>query len=134
MPTGETVNAERGHGWLAGQADDIGWSNTLGCYEGLRLLARRRRRSPWGNYGLVLLSGASSADQQAAETFFAVRAYPNPRLLRAWARRPGGPTSSPTRAWRGPKTIGGAGSIGTEQRGLSLSVSAQTQRPPGMAS
>jgi len=27
----------RGEGWLAGFAD-IGWSNSLGCYEGFRLL------------------------------------------------------------------------------------------------
>ena len=35
MPVGDAKR--RGEGWLAGFAD-IGWSNSLGCYEGFRLL------------------------------------------------------------------------------------------------
>jgi hypothetical protein len=69
----------RGAGRLAGYAD-IGWSNTLGWYEGFRLLAAVNPRGVIT--GFFCFSAASSADQeQAAETFFAVmRACPNPRL------------------------------------------------------
>jgi len=74
MPTRECKR--RGHGWLAGQAD-IGWSNSLGWYEGFRLLAAVDSRGVITGF---CFSAASNADQQAAETFFAVRAYPNPRL------------------------------------------------------
>jgi hypothetical protein len=66
----------RGHGWLAGDAD-IGWSNSLGWYEGFSLLAAVDAS------GIVTgfcFGAASTADQQMAETFFAVRARPNPRL------------------------------------------------------
>jgi hypothetical protein len=75
MPTRDCKR--RGHGWLAGQAD-IGWSNSLGWYEGFRLLAAV---DPRGVITGFCFSAASSADQQAAETFFAVRACPNPRLI-----------------------------------------------------
>jgi len=67
----------RGAGWLAGYAD-IGWSNSLGWYEGFRLLAAV---DPRGVITGFCFSAASSAEQQAAETFFAGRACPNPRLL-----------------------------------------------------
>jgi hypothetical protein len=67
----------RGAGWLAGYAD-IGWSNSLGWYEGFRLLAAV---APSGVITGFCFSAASSADQQSAETFFAVRATPNPRLI-----------------------------------------------------
>jgi hypothetical protein len=67
----------RGAGWLAGQAD-IGWSNSLGWYEGFRLLAAV---DPRGVITGFCFCAASGTDQQAAETFFAVRASPNPRLL-----------------------------------------------------
>jgi hypothetical protein len=67
----------RGAGWLAGYAD-IGWSNSLGWYEGFRLLAAV---APSGAITGFCFCAASAADQQAAETFFAVRAAPNPRLL-----------------------------------------------------
>jgi hypothetical protein len=66
----------RGAGWLAGQAD-IGWSNSLGWYEGFRLLAAV---DPTGVITGFCFGAASTADQQMAETFFAVRAKPNPRL------------------------------------------------------
>jgi hypothetical protein len=66
----------RGAGWLAGYAD-IGWSNSLGWYEGFRLLAAV---NPNGVITGFCFSAASSTDQQAAETFFALRASPNRRL------------------------------------------------------
>jgi hypothetical protein len=66
----------RGHGWLAGYAD-IGWSNSLGWYEGFSLLTAV---DPSGVITGFCFGAASTADQQMAETFFAVRACPNPRL------------------------------------------------------
>jgi hypothetical protein len=67
----------RGHGWLAGQAD-IGWSNSIGWYEGFSLLAAIE---PSGIITGFCFGCASTADQPLAETFFAVRATPNPRLI-----------------------------------------------------
>jgi hypothetical protein len=66
----------RGHGWLAGQAD-IGWSNSIGWYEGFSLLAAIE---PSGIITGFCFGSASTADQPLAETFFALRANPNPRL------------------------------------------------------
>jgi hypothetical protein len=66
----------RGHGWLAGQAD-IGWSNPIGWYEGFSLLAAV---GPSGVITGFCFGSASTADQPLAETFFAVRAAPDPRL------------------------------------------------------
>jgi hypothetical protein len=66
----------RGYGWLAGYAD-IGWSNSLGWYEGFRLLAAV---DPTGFITCFCFGAASTADRPLAETFFAVRAYPNPRV------------------------------------------------------
>ncbi len=66
-----------GAGWLAGYAD-IGRSNTLGWYEAFRLLAAV---SPSGVITGFCFSAASTADQQIGETFVALRAWPNPRLL-----------------------------------------------------
>ncbi len=67
----------RGHGWLAGYAD-IGWSNSLGWYEGFCLLAAV---DPTGVITGFCFGAASTADQQMAETFFAVRARANPKLI-----------------------------------------------------
>jgi len=67
----------RGHGWLAGYAD-IGWSNSLGWYEGFSLLTAT---DPTGVITGFCFGAASTADQQLAETFFAVRAQPNPKLI-----------------------------------------------------
>ena len=67
----------RGHGWLAGQAD-IGWSNSLGWYEGFSLL------TAVDSSGVITgfcFGAASTSDQQLAESFFATRAHPNPRLV-----------------------------------------------------
>jgi len=66
----------RGHGWLAGRAD-IGWSNSLGWYEGFSLLTAVE---PSGVITGFCFGAASTADQPLAETFFAIRAQPNPRL------------------------------------------------------
>src|ERR671912_96977 len=60
----------RGHGWLAGQAD-IGWSNSIGWYEGFSLLVAIE---PSGIITGYCFSAASSADQSMAESFFALRA------------------------------------------------------------
>src|SRR3954465_2274910 len=66
----------RGVGWLVGYAD-IGWSNSLGWYEGFRLLTAVDPTGVITGFGFC---AASTAEQQAAETFFAARARPNPRL------------------------------------------------------
>lgn len=66
----------RGAGWLAGYAD-IGWSNSLGWYEGFRLLTSV---APSGVITGFCFGAASTADQQIGETFFAVRNWPNQRL------------------------------------------------------
>jgi hypothetical protein len=66
----------RGHGWLAGRAD-IGWSNSLGWYEGFCLLTAT---DPTGVITGFCFGTASTADQPLAETFFDLRANPNPRL------------------------------------------------------
>ena len=67
----------RGHGWLAGRAD-IGWSNSLGWYEGFSLLTAV---DPTGVITGFCFGAASTAEQQLAETFFALRARPNERLI-----------------------------------------------------
>ena len=69
----------RGAGWLAGYAD-IGWSNSLGWYEGFSLLTAV---DPSGVITGFCFGAASTTDQQMGETFFAVRAQPNPRLRNA---------------------------------------------------
>jgi hypothetical protein len=65
----------RGAGWLAGYAD-IGWSNSLGWYEGFRLLIAVNPTGVITGFGFA---GASTKDQPLAETFFALRREPNPR-------------------------------------------------------
>lgn len=69
----------RGNGWLAGDAD-IGWSNSIGWYEGFSLLISVE---PSGLITGFCFAPASTADQPLAETFFAVRAHPTPRLSSA---------------------------------------------------
>jgi len=66
----------RGAGWLAGLSD-IGWSNSLGWYEGFRLLVATDPTGVITGFGF---SAASATDRQVAETFFAIRHRPNPRL------------------------------------------------------
>lgn len=67
----------RGAGWLPGLAD-IGWSNRLGWYEGFHLLLAV---SPDGTITGFGFGPASAKDQPLAESFFALRRHPNPRLL-----------------------------------------------------
>jgi len=71
----------RGPGWLAGRAD-IGWSNSLGWYEGFSLLTAV---DPTGVITGFCFAAASTADQQLAEIFFALRARANQRLITVWA-------------------------------------------------
>jgi hypothetical protein len=66
----------RDEGWLAGYAD-IGWSNRLGWYEGFCLLVAA---DPTGIITGFGFGPASTKDQQLAETFFALRHRPDPRL------------------------------------------------------
>ena len=61
---------------MAGEAD-IGWSNTIGWYEGFSLLTAT---DPTGIITGFCFSAASTADQSMTEIFFALRAHPNPRL------------------------------------------------------
>jgi hypothetical protein len=66
----------RGAGWLAGYAD-IGWSNSLGWYEGFCLLVAVNPAGAITGFGFA---SASTKDQPLAESFFALRARPDPRL------------------------------------------------------
>src|SRR2546429_9835726 len=66
----------RGTGWLAGQAD-IGWSNRIGWYEGFHLLTSITPTGVITGFGFA---AASCNDHSLAETFFAVRHAPTPRL------------------------------------------------------
>lgn len=67
----------RGVGWLPGLAD-IGRSNRLGWYEGFHLLMAVNPAGVITGFGF---GSASAKDQPLAETFFALRRWPNPRLL-----------------------------------------------------
>ncbi|TMC94856.1 MAG: IS982 family transposase, partial [Chloroflexi bacterium] len=66
----------RGTGWLAGQAD-IGWSNRIGWYEGFHLLTSITPTGVITGFGFA---PASCNDHTLAETFFAARQHPSPRL------------------------------------------------------
>ena len=66
----------RGEGWLTGEAD-IGKSNRLGWYEGLKLLLSSTSEGIITGFGLA---PASAKDQPMAETFFFLRANPDPRI------------------------------------------------------
>jgi hypothetical protein len=66
----------RGLGWLPGLAD-IGWSNRLGWYEGFHVLTAVNPIGVITGFGFA---SASTKDQPLAETFFALRAFPDPRL------------------------------------------------------
>ena len=66
----------RGRGWLAGLTD-IGWSNRLGWFEGFRLLIAVNPAGVITGFGF---GTGSSKDQSLAETFFAARHRPHPRL------------------------------------------------------
>jgi len=66
----------RGRGWLAGQAD-LGWSNRLGWYAGFSVLLANTAQGAITGFGL---GPASTNDRRLAETFFAARQCPHPRL------------------------------------------------------
>jgi hypothetical protein len=66
----------RGLGWLPGLAD-IGWSNRLGWYEGFDVLLSVNPLGAITGFGF---GSASTKDQPLAETFFALRAWPDPCL------------------------------------------------------
>jgi hypothetical protein len=97
----------RGEGWLTGRAD-IGWSNSLGWYEGFRLLVATDRTGVVTGFGFC---AASVADQQLAESFFAIRHRANPRMLSVGSAFSGAYVAY-SRALRAKRTIG-AGSIAT---------------------
>ncbi len=71
----------RGSGGLAGPADS-GWSNRIGWYEGFHLLTSI---TPTGGITGFGFAAASCNDHPLAETFFAVRRQPTPRLPSAGA-------------------------------------------------
>ena len=72
-----TRNSKRGGSrWLAGQAN-IGWCNKLGWYQGFHLLMAV---NPQGVITRFAFGSASTADQYLAETSFALRHQPHPRL------------------------------------------------------
>jgi hypothetical protein len=66
----------RGNGWLPGMAD-YGKSNRLGFYQGFHLLLSV---TPIGVITGFGFGPASTKDSTLAETFFAARAQPHPRL------------------------------------------------------
>jgi hypothetical protein len=66
----------RGTGWLAGQAA-IGWSNRIGWYEGFHLLTSITPTGVITGFGFA---AGSCNDHRLAETFFAARQWPSPRL------------------------------------------------------
>jgi len=69
----------RGRGWLPGLAD-VGWSNRLGWYEGFHLLVATDPAGVVTGWGC---GPASANDRALAETLFAQRAAPAPRLASA---------------------------------------------------
>jgi hypothetical protein len=74
----------RGHGWLAGNAD-IGWSNSIGCYEGFSLLTSV---DPTGVISGFCFGAASTADQQMAETPSSPQEPIPTKGSSAWVRLP----------------------------------------------
>ena len=89
----------RGAGWLAGQTD-IGWSNSIGWYEGFHL---HTSVNPQGVITGFCFAPASTKDQVLAEHLFAFRHQPQAYQL-GWAssgilhRRQGLPGKSPSSA------------------------------------
>lgn len=73
-----------GEGWLPGQAN-VGWSNRLGWYEGFYLLSSVTPEGVLSGFGF---GPASTKDQTMAETFFAARAQPQPRLASVGSSQP----------------------------------------------
>jgi len=67
----------RGTGWLPGEAD-LGQSNRLGWYEGFKMPLAVTPEGVITGFGLA---PASAKEQPIAETFFYLRAHPNPRFI-----------------------------------------------------
>lgn len=66
----------RGSGWLPGTVA-IGWSSSLGWYEGFALLAAVTPAGAVAGYGVA---AANVKEQRQAETFLAARRRPHPAL------------------------------------------------------
>ena len=66
----------RGSGWLPGLSE-IGWSNRIGWYEGMRLLSCVNPSGIITGFGFA---PANVQDRPLAETFFALRHTPHPAL------------------------------------------------------
>ncbi len=98
----------RGEGWLAGSAD-IGWSNSLGWYEGFRLLVATDPTGVLTGFGFC---AASIADQQVALRPSSPCGIDRTLGCRAWNRLSPREPTWPTRVSRAKETIG-AGSIPT---------------------
>jgi hypothetical protein len=126
MPVRHAKKKRRGHGWLLGGRADIGWSNSLlGWYEGFSLLTAVE---PSGLITGFCFGAASTADQPLAETFFAIRAQPNPRLPSAGPAACGVPYIT-DKGFEGAENHRAAGSS-TMARRSSIHPSA-TPRSPG---
>ncbi len=76
----------RGAGWLPGLTD-IGWSNRLGWFEGVRLLLAVTPAGAITGFGL---GPGSAKEQPLAETFFTLRRHPHPH-----GRSVGAPAAGP---------------------------------------
>lgn len=76
----------RGRGWLAGLTN-IGWSNRLGWYEGFHLLVAIESTGIITGFGF---GAASQNDTALADTFLALRRFPDPCLasVGAWTASP----------------------------------------------
>jgi hypothetical protein len=71
----------RGAGWLPGLAD-IGWSHRLGWYEGFHLLVAVNPVGVITGFGF---GAARTQEQSLADTFFALRRFPQPQWQGAGA-------------------------------------------------
>ena len=76
VPVPVRTTRRRGRGWLAGLAN-IGWSTRLGWYNGFHGLITV---NPIGVITGFTLAPASEKDQPMADTFLALRRFPNPNL------------------------------------------------------
>jgi hypothetical protein len=76
VPVPVRTTRRRGRGWLAGLAN-IGWSTRLGWYNGVHALISV---NPIGVITGFTFASASEKDQPMADTFLALRRFPNPDL------------------------------------------------------
>jgi hypothetical protein len=87
----------RGEGWLAGYAD-IGWSNSLGWYEGFRLLVATDPTGVITGFGFC---AASATDQQVALRPSSLCGIDRTPDFRAWDRPSPRDPTWPTQGLRG---------------------------------